>query len=117
MAPATQREPARIRPKRAEGTVRAGETPLSPASSIVTVREEPTSRSVGQQYRNYKALVDRAVEVFGDDLTASQWLRMPSADLAGKVPLQVAQGFNYDARQLETRFEPIFIRIEHGIDW
>ena len=117
MAPATQREPARIRPKRAEGTVRAGETPLSPASSIVTVREEPTSRSVGQQYRNYKALVDRAVEVFGDDLTASQWLRMPSADLAGKVPLQVAQGFNYDARQLETTFEPIFIRIEHGIDW
>jgi uncharacterized protein (DUF2384 family) len=75
------------------------------------------ARNVENEYRNYKRLVDRAIEVFGDDLTASRWLSMPSVDLGGKVPLQIAISVHYDYPQMEAIFEPIFIRIEHGIYW
>jgi uncharacterized protein (DUF2384 family) len=80
-----------------------------------TLNRTPTSSSPDKQYRSYKALVDRANEVFGDDLTAARWLSMPSVDLDNKVPLQVAHFLNYDPDRMKAIFEPIFIRIEHGI--
>jgi uncharacterized protein (DUF2384 family) len=73
--------------------------------------------TVKQQYESYKSLVDRACEVFGDDLTAARWLSMPSVDLANKVPVQIAQSVDYDTDEMNAIFEPIFIRIEHGIYW
>jgi len=96
---------------------------ISPVSGYVSGRDiwrEAGTRKIAdsdlrKQYENYKALVDRANEVFGDDLTAARWLSMPSIDLENKVPLQLAQSFNYDANQMYDVFEPIFLRIEHGI--
>lgn len=84
------------------------------ASSDSVVSSE---RSPHEKYSDYKRLVDRAVEVFGDDLIASRWLSMPSVDLEGKVPLQVAQAVEYEFGKMEEIFEPIFMRIEHGIYW
>ena len=68
-----------------------------------------------QEYSNYRALVERSIEVFGDDLKAALWLSTPSIDLDGKVPMQVAQELRYSGSELDRIFEPIFIRIEHGI--
>jgi len=60
---------------------------------------------------NYKALVARAVDVFGEERKASIWLSVPNESLGGKAPLQVAQETGYDPQSLE----PLFTRIEHGI--
>jgi uncharacterized protein (DUF2384 family) len=59
----------------------------------------------------YQQLVERAVEVFGDEVKASFWLSLPTPDFKGKTPLQVAQENGYDLKALE----PAFTRIEHGI--
>ena len=67
------------------------------------------------EYRNHRLLIERTIEVFGDDIKAALWLSTPSADLDGKVPMQVAQEVHYSAAELDKIFEPIFIRIEHGI--
>ncbi len=67
------------------------------------------------EYRNYRSLVERAVDVFGDELKASLWLSSPSADLDGLIPMQVAQRVKYSAEEIERIFEPVFLRIEHGI--
>lgn len=60
---------------------------------------------------NYKRLVDRAVEVFGDESKASRWLSISNADLEDRTPLEAVQEEGYRADLLE----PIFTRIEHGI--
>jgi uncharacterized protein (DUF2384 family) len=60
---------------------------------------------------NYRNLVARTVEVFGDEIKASRWLSAPSAELGGKTPIELARGFGYDVGQLE----PILTRIEHGV--
>ena len=73
----------------------------------------PPAPSVRLQ--NYRELVSRAVEVFGDELKASTWLSRPSTDLNGRTPLDVAQSVDYDESRLQRAFEPIFTRIEHGI--
>jgi uncharacterized protein (DUF2384 family) len=59
----------------------------------------------------YKHVVDRAVEVFGDEIAASTWLSTPSPDFNNKPPLQVAQEHGYDPEVLE----PVLVRIEHGV--
>jgi hypothetical protein len=93
----------------------------SPAKEgVAAVFRTPPSgldRDLREEYRNYKAFVERAAECFGDDLTAGLWLSTPSVDLDGKVPMQVAQEVHYSADELERIFEPIFVRIEHGIYW
>jgi uncharacterized protein (DUF2384 family) len=70
-----------------------------------------TSELTSSAFSNYKHLVDRAVDVFGDEITASTWLSTPNNDLDGQVPLQVAQRSDYDPEVLE----PIFVKLEHGI--
>jgi uncharacterized protein (DUF2384 family) len=62
---------------------------------------------------NYRSLVARATDVFGDAIKASRWLSSPNADLGGRVPLQLAEVRDYDYSMLE----PIFTKIEHGIDY
>jgi Protein of unknown function (DUF2384) len=64
-----------------------------------------------QELANYKQLVARAVDVFGDEIKASKWLSLPNAELNGDTPLQVAQRDGYSCQVLE----PIFTLIEHGI--
>jgi uncharacterized protein (DUF2384 family) len=64
---------------------------------------------------DYRSFVARAVDVFGDEIKASLWLSTPSADLQGKIPLQIAQELHFATADVETIFEPIFVRIEHGI--
>jgi uncharacterized protein (DUF2384 family) len=61
----------------------------------------------------YRALVSRAVDAFGDEIKASRWLSMPNQDLSGQTPLQAVQTSGYDMQVLE----PIFTRIEHGVDY
>jgi uncharacterized protein (DUF2384 family) len=66
---------------------------------------------------NYRKLVDRLVDVFGDEIKASKWLSLPNPELNGEIPLRIAQRFGYDAQVLDRVFEPILTRIEHGIDF
>ncbi len=61
---------------------------------------------------NYRSLVARTVEVFGDEIKASEWLSRPDVDLKGEVPIPVAQKDSYKFALLE----PIFLRIERGVD-
>ena len=60
---------------------------------------------------NYKKLVVRVGDVFGDGIKASVWLSSPSKDLGGETPIKVAQKYGYSPQVLE----PILTRIEHGI--
>jgi hypothetical protein len=64
-----------------------------------------------QELENYKQLVARAVDVFGDEIKASKWLSLPNAELNGYTPLQIAQRDGYSGQVLE----PVFTLIEHGI--
>jgi uncharacterized protein (DUF2384 family) len=61
--------------------------------------------------KRYRILVERAVEVFGDELKASRWLSLPNRELDGKVPIQVAEKDGYSLSSIE----PLLIRIEHGV--
>ena len=91
-------------------------TPLSQTVTSATVEPiRPAQSPV--LLRNYRNLVERTVDVFGDELKASRWLSLPSPDFNGLSPLQAAQKVNFDSAQLEKVFEPIFVRIEHGIDF
>jgi len=74
---------------------------------------EPNVVDPAQEIARYRALVSRAVDAFGDEVKASRWLSLPNRDLNGRSPLQVAQSNGYDIQALE----PIFTRIEHGIDY
>jgi uncharacterized protein (DUF2384 family) len=67
------------------------------------------------QNRVYECLVDRAIDVFGDESTAARWLSMPSVDLEGKSPTQVAQECDYDKAAIDLKIMPILGKIEHGI--
>ena len=111
----------------AEGSVtRVVEEVLIPRRSaragLIQAEAEPVWRSraprrlpPGARLQNYRELVSRTVEVFGDESKASRWLSIPSTDLDGRTPLDVAQSVDYDESQLQRVFEPIFTRIEHGI--
>jgi uncharacterized protein (DUF2384 family) len=89
------------------------------ASIEVPILSEATEEAIQvaarKSYDNYRRLVERTVDVFGDELIASRWLSMPSSDFGGKVPIQVAQSVDYDASELDRIFEPIFVHMEHGI--
>jgi hypothetical protein len=64
-----------------------------------------------REMMRYRALIDRTVDVFGDEIKASRWLSLPNQDLDGQTPLQVAQKNGYDLQAIE----PILFRIEHGV--
>lgn len=64
-----------------------------------------------QRFVNYNELVDRVVDVFGDEIAASRWLSSPNADFEQKTPIDVAREHEYD----RTVLEPVLIRIEHGV--
>ena len=77
---------------------------------------EPMARvKDAEHYANYAALVDRAVDVFGDASLASEWLSKPNAAMENKTPLQVFQEHGYTRSAIEAIIEPVFLRIEHGI--
>lgn len=65
--------------------------------------------------KGYHRLVERAVDIFGDEIKASRWLSSPSADFNGRIPLEVAQQLEYREQDVTEMFEPVFLRIEHGI--
>jgi len=93
------------------GYNRGTKAPSRHASAVpVPVRERTPQDAL---YASYEDLVQRATEVFGDGITASRWLSSPSADLGGQVPLHVVREDGYSSDLLE----PIFARIEHGIDF
>lgn len=62
---------------------------------------------------HYRGLVSRAVEAFGDEIKASRWLSSPNSELNGQTPIQAVQANGYDLQALE----PLFTRIEHGVDY
>jgi uncharacterized protein (DUF2384 family) len=64
-----------------------------------------------RELANYRQLVDRVVDVFGDETKASLWLSLPNQELNGQTPLQVAQRSGY---RLEL-IDPLLLVIEHGI--
>jgi uncharacterized protein (DUF2384 family) len=74
--------------------------------------EAPQTES-GSNILRYRGLVSRAVEAFGDEVKASRWLSLPNRDLNGQTPIQAVQANGYDMQVLE----PIFTRIEHGVDY
>jgi uncharacterized protein (DUF2384 family) len=74
---------------------------------------EPNVVDPAKEIVRYRAIVSRAVEAFGDEVKASRWLSLPNPDLSGRTPLQAAQSSGYDIQVLE----PIFTRIEHGVDY
>jgi len=83
--------------------------------------EKVTSRAGGateaslvgptRELANYRKLVDRVVDAFGDEIKASRWLSRPNPELNGETPLQVAERVGYDAEVLES----LLTRIEHGV--
>lgn len=75
--------------------------------------ESASAPAAQEELANYEQLVARAVDVFGDEIKASKWLSLPNAELNGDTPLQVAQRNGYNGQVLE----PIFTRIEYGIDF
>jgi uncharacterized protein (DUF2384 family) len=87
---------------------------ISPAIKVAELPPsggmEPSAKTV-QEMSNYKKLIERVVDVFGDEIKASLWLSVPSADFEGQTPLQVAKKNGYSVDLLE----PALIRIEHGI--
>lgn len=68
-------------------------------------------------YDDYCALVGRTIDVFGDETKASRWLSSPNKDLNGKAPLQIAREHLFNPAEIQRIFEPIFVRIEHGVYW
>jgi uncharacterized protein (DUF2384 family) len=83
-------------------------------------KAEPPSRSTTEMHllaeatnelASYRKLIDRVVDVFGDEIKASRWLSRPNPELDGETPLQTAERNGYDAQVLE----PLLTRIEHGI--
>lgn len=81
--------------------------------SWVTIAAQ--SSSPVARLHNYSEFVHRTVEVFGDELKASRWLSLPSSDLNGRIPLEVAQSLQFDPSELSLVFEPLFTQIEHGV--
>lgn len=86
----------------------AGHLPVGPSSA--SGHSSPKEDSV--HLENYRKLIARVVDVFGDELRASRWLSLPNVDLGGKTPLQVAQKAGYELQVLD----PTLTRIEHGIE-
>ncbi len=84
------------------------ETGLAAQDHWFLIQGDPASIA---NYRKYQAIVERSVDVFGDEVKASRWLSTPSADFDGKTPLQAAEDSGYNLSALE----PVFIAIEHGI--
>ena len=100
----------------AHDTVRRTEVEGPESDELPTDAAKPTSYSTEKaEYRSYRHLVERTISVFGDERKASLWLSTPSQEMQGKVPMQVAQSVGYSRAELENIFEPIFLRIEHGI--
>jgi uncharacterized protein (DUF2384 family) len=87
--------------------------PAAGSMSPVLGDARRADNTVATRLTNYRALIARATDVFGDEIKASRWLSTPNADLAGRVPLEMASLQDYKFSFLE----PIFIRIEHGIDY
>jgi len=81
-----------------------------PANPPVGTPEEP-SAATQRELTNYRKLVDRVVDAFGDEIKASRWLSRPNPELNGETPLQTAERNGYDLQVLE----PLLTRIEHGI--
>lgn len=76
----------------------------------VTFSNLPTSDATAAQYENYRKLVTRVTESFGDAIQAQRWLSSPSPDLEGRTPIAVAREDEYKM----TRLEPLLVRYEHG---
>jgi len=93
----------------------AGSLPKTEFKDFSDPSNRPVDPRIKAEYANYQALVERTIDVFGSEVKASRWLSMPSVDLGGKIPLQVAQSVSYSASEIERIFEPIFVQIEHGI--
>ena len=86
---------------------------IGPSLTVMKHLLNPTGEQAGglDQYSRYRMFVERAVEAFGDPLTASRWLSVPNADFDDQPPIKYAAEVNYDLSHFEDRF----IQIEHGI--
>jgi uncharacterized protein (DUF2384 family) len=87
--------------------------PYTISGSIPEIADKRTTWKSAAEMWHYKKLVARAVDVFGDEIKASRWLSTPNVDLDNQAPIAIAQKNGYDSQVLE----PIFLRIEHGIDY
>ncbi len=88
-----------------------------PAPKTISFPEPPQAPLPESAYEDYRALVGRTIDVFGDPTKASRWLSAPNHDLNGKAPLQLAREHLFDPAEMQRIFEPIFVRIEHGVYW
>ena len=70
-----------------------------------------TESEAEQRYLAYKTVVERAVDVFGNELKATPWLSRQSPDFDGRSPVEAL---------VDSDFNPTAIlytlgRIEHGV--
>jgi uncharacterized protein (DUF2384 family) len=79
--------------------------------------DEAILQTAKDRLRDYRALVERTVDVFGSEIKASLWLSTPSPDFGGKAPIQAAEEVEFSPGAIEDIFEPVFVRIEEGIYW
>lgn len=62
-------------------------------------------------YLCYQRMMERVIDVFGDEIRANLWLCESNAAFGNQTPMQVAR---LDSYRLET-LEPVLMQLEHGI--
>ncbi len=70
-----------------------------------------TEREAEQRYLAYKTVVERAVDVFGNELKATRWLSRSSSDFDEKSPLEALADSSFDS----TPILNVLGKIEHGV--
>ncbi|PKN17713.1 MAG: hypothetical protein CVU71_14885 [Deltaproteobacteria bacterium HGW-Deltaproteobacteria-6] len=66
--------------------------------------------TMNKNYLNYERLLQRAVEVLGDEEKAKRWLSSPQKTLGGKTPLEYSES-DVNAQEVED----LLGRIEWGV--
>jgi putative toxin-antitoxin system antitoxin component (TIGR02293 family) len=80
------------------------------ARNITTSKPTQWQRKYTEPDRRWRQVLDRAVEVFGDESEAILWLKEPKSALQGMTPIQAIKT-EYGVQQVELMLG----RIEHGI--
>jgi uncharacterized protein (DUF2384 family) len=88
-----------------------GEVAQKHSPALEMDSSESRRADVRRTYENYRELVDRVGDAFGDAIKASIWLSTPSVDFDNRTPLEVAREKDYRVASLE----PFLIRMEHGV--
>ena len=94
------------------GINEAAADPLTAASAeLGSFFNASTDNEAEQQYLAYKTVVERAVDVFGNELKATHWLSRSSLDFGERSPLEALVDSGFDP----TPILDVLGKIEHGV--